>query len=203
MNTEKISACLTREAEIRAESADVEHSRFDIIWSTGQRVRRFSWSSGPYDEELLMEKKNVQLARLNDGAPFLNTHNSYDLSDVLGAVVPGSARVEDGQGVATVQMSRRPEIANIIMDIKDRILRNISVGYRVHKVEKEEADDGSIPVWRAVLWEPLELSAVPIGADSAAHFRNMRAHEICDCEIVRVFNPRLIRRRMRMRLASI
>ena len=34
--------------------------------------------------------------------------------------------------------------------------------------------DGQPPVWRAVDWQPLELSAVPIGADAAAGFRAAR-----------------------------
>ena len=39
-------------------------------------------------------------------------------------------------------------------------------GGRVNSIVIE--NDGEVPVWRAIDWQPLELSAVPIGADQAA-----------------------------------
>ena len=162
----------TRGAEVRAQSFDEEANTIDIVWTTGARVRRYSWADGPYDEELDVSKSSVRLERLNAGAPFLNTHDSWDLSSVIGSVVPGSARVEGGVGVAKIQLSKREDAAGIVQDIRDGVIRNISVGYRIHRVIKEEGEDQKPALFRVVDWEPLEISAVPIPADPGSQVRS-------------------------------
>lgn len=158
-------------AEVRSQSFDEKANTIEVIWTTGATVRRCTWMDGAYDEELVVGSNNVRLERLNSGAPFLNSHDAWDLSGVLGSVVPGSARIASGQGVATVQLSRREDLAGIVQDIRDGVIRNVSCGYRYHKIEKTETDDGTVPVWRIVDWEPLELSAVSIPADPGAQIR--------------------------------
>jgi hypothetical protein len=56
-------------------------------------------------ERLSMKPESVRLGRLNSGAPFLDTHDSTGLSSVIGAVVAGSAKIENGKGVATIKLS--------------------------------------------------------------------------------------------------
>ena len=73
-------------------------------------------------------------------------------------------------GRATVRFSDRADVEPIWRDVASGIVRNVSVGYAVRSYEITETD-GQPPVWRAVDWQPLELSAVPIGADAAAGFR--------------------------------
>jgi hypothetical protein len=164
---------MQRAAEVRASSFEEGDNSIEIIWTTGAKVRRYDWWNDKYyDEELAVSGNNVRLGRLNVGAPFLNTHASYDLRDVIGAVVPGSARLEGGKGYARVALSRAAGDADTVQKIKDGIIRNISVGYRVHKVEKTEGEEGDVALWRVVDWEPLELSAVPIPADPGAQIRS-------------------------------
>lgn len=163
---------LQRVAEIRSSSFNTDENTVDIVFTTGATVRRWSWSEGAYDEELVVEPGSVRLERLNLGAPFLNTHSDYDLGDVIGSVVPGSARIEKGRGVCTVLLSRRADVAGIVQDIRDGVIRNISAGYRYHKIEKTDGQDGDPAHWRVVDWEPLEISAVPIPADPGAQVRS-------------------------------
>ena len=73
-------------------------------------------------------------------------------------------------GRATVRFSDRADVEPIWRDVASGIVRNVSVGYAVRSYEITETD-GQPPVWRAVDWQPLELSAVPVGADAAAGFR--------------------------------
>lgn len=160
-----------REVEFERASFNEESRTIDVIWTTGATVRRRSWIDGPYDEELVVTPATVRLDRLNAGAPFLNSHDGYDLAGVIGAVVPKTARIEKGRGVATVQISRRDDVQGIVQDIRDGVIRNISVGYRVHGIEKLERKD-KVPLWRVTDWEPMELSAVPIPADPGAHVRS-------------------------------
>ncbi|MFC5391209.1 prohead protease/major capsid protein fusion protein [Bosea vestrisii] len=163
---------MTRAAEVRASSFDEADNTIELVFTTGAKVRRYSWSEGAYDEELVVDGGSVRLGRLNAGAPFLDTHSDYRLASVLGSVVPGSARVEKGKGYAKVVLSKRDEVRGVVQDIRDGVIRNVSVGYRYHKVEKTDGQDGDPALWRVVDWEPLEISAVPIPADPGAQVRS-------------------------------
>jgi HK97 family phage prohead protease len=170
-----------REAEFRAASFNKAANTVDVIWSTGATVRRRTWQNGDFDEELVMTTNAVRLDRLNAGAPLLNSHSGGSLSDVIGSVVPGSARIVAGQGLATVRLSAAPGDADNVQKIRDGIVRNISVGYRIHKAEKIETKGASVPILRVVDWEPLEISAVPVPADPGAQIRG--AETLFRCEI--------------------
>ena len=144
----------------------------ELTWSTGAQVRRYSWARDEeFDEALEMEPGAVRLERLNSGAPFLASHRR-DLSALLGVVEEGSARVEGGKGYARVRVSERAEVEPVWQDIKAGIIRNVSVGYRVHRFERvakaDRTDGGTRALYRAVDWEPMEISAVAVGADAGA-----------------------------------
>jgi hypothetical protein len=161
---------LARAARLRADSADAAERTIEVIWTTGATVRRRRFFDDAIDEELMLGPGAVRLDRLNGGAPFLNSHEARRLDAVLGVVVDGSARIGNGQGTALIRFSDRPEVEPIWRDIQAGIIRNVSVGYRVHRFEIEKRD-GAPELWRAVDWEPLEISAVAIGADPGARVR--------------------------------
>lgn len=164
--------------EIRKDSLDETARTVDLIFSTGAAVKRYSWDEGYYMEELSMDPKAVMLDRLNAGASLLNSHNQWDMNDRLGAVVPGSARIEGGKGVCTVQISRNPEGERLMVDLRDGLPLPISVGYRIHEFKKtvEGDEENALPTYLATRWEPLEVSAVPVPADWGAHARSLEAH---------------------------
>ncbi len=167
-------------------SADTNDRTFNVVFTTGATVRRYNfWADESYDEELVADPATVRMGRLNSGAPVLDTHGQYALSDVIGVVVPGSARVENGVGRATLKIDGGDENESIVRKIKDGIIRNVSVGYRVHQYEVIQRD-GEVPLYRAVDWEPHEISLVPIGADAGAGIRS--APHTYPCEI---FQPHL------------
>jgi len=159
---------LGRAAEVRAQTVDEEARTVELVWSTGAGVERRIPGIGRVLEVLEMDERNIRLDRLRNGAPLLNTHWDFDLSDVLGVVE--EAWVEDGAGMARVRFSGREQVDGVWRDVAAGIIRNISVGYRVHAMEIEERD-GEIPIMRVTDWEPLELSAVPVPADPGAGFR--------------------------------
>jgi HK97 family phage prohead protease len=110
------------------------------------------------------------MERLASGrAPLLANHDSTDLNAVVGVVE--SARLEKGRGVATVRFADDPDSEKIFRKVQQGILRSISVGYRVHKLEKVEGGDSETPVFQARDWEPYELSVVGLPADAAAYVR--------------------------------
>jgi len=159
-------------AAIRPDSVNIEDRTVEITWTTGAKGRRWSWDIGSYMEELEVSESAVRLERLNNGAPFLNTHSTWDLGDVIGVVE--RAWLEGGEGRALVRFSQREDVEPIFRDVRDGILRNISVGYSVHRYEMTEEPDDKLPTYRAVDWEPMEISLVPIGFDDGAKTRSAK-----------------------------
>lgn len=161
---------LSLRASIAPASLDEEARTVELTWTTGARVLR-----GYYDkfyEELSTDPKHVRMGRLENGAPLLNSHRGWDLSGVIGVVV--SASIKKGEGRAVVRFARGeddPAADAIFRKVRDGIIRNVSVGYRILRMEKVQDGDEEIPVFRATDWEPFEISMVPMGADAGAGVR--------------------------------
>lgn len=155
---------------------DAEARTVDLVFSTGAAVDRYDYKRDEYFVETLsLEPKAVRLDRLNAGASVLDSHNQYrGLAAIIGAVVPGSAKIERAKRLAgQVLMSARDEVAPILRDIKDKIIRFASVGYNVYAYR----DTGKLDArgWRileAIDWEPFEVSFVPVPADFLSSTRS-------------------------------
>lgn len=152
----------------------------DLVWTTGARVLRMDWWSGQrFYEELSLDPAHVRMGRLQKGgAPLLDSHSSYSLRSVLGVVE--SATLKKSEGTATVRFSKRAEVEPIFQDVRDGVIRNVSVGYKIFKMEElpEKAADG-LRVYRAIDWEPAEVSIVPMGADADAGIRSDSPKNSC------------------------
>ena len=149
------------------------HDLIDVVWSTGAPVVRHPWWDDSYIEELSMDADHVDLARLNNGAPCLNNHHNYDLRDMLGSIFRGSAKIEDGKGVATIRLSQREDVAGLNKDIVAGVISKISVGYRVNVFEEHlPTEEGKMRTLKAIDWTPMEVSFVCIPADDGSESRN-------------------------------
>ncbi|WIY52454.1 HK97 family phage prohead protease [Devosia sp. YIM 151766] len=179
-----------RAAEVVPSSVNAEERTVEIVWTTGATVQRVRWEGWDdrieYDEELVVSGNAVRLDRLNAGAPFLNAHSAWRAESVLGSVVPGSVRIEGGQGFAMIQLTAAEDARGIVQRILEKNLRFVSVGYRVHQYEITRKE-GAREHWRAVDWEPLEISAVPIPADPGSQVRSgaSRTAALAPCVLVR------------------
>lgn len=136
------------------------------VISVGAPVVRQDYD-GAYTERLDLD--GVELA---ERIPFLNSHKSYDLENVIGAV-QSVERIGDALE-ATIKLSGRKGVDDLAADIADGIIGSISIGYRVSEWTETENDDGS-RTKTATRWQILEVSAVAIPADPAAH---IRGHEM-------------------------
>lgn len=159
---------LQTRAMFAPDTVNVEARTVDVVWTTGAQVKRSDWASGDYIEELSLDPQHVRLDRLNKGAPFLESHENWSLRSVLGVVE--RAWLVGNEGRATIRFSKRADVEPYFQDVRDGILRNVSVGYRKHKTERDET--GTTPIVRAVDWEPFEISLVPIPADAGAQVRS-------------------------------
>jgi hypothetical protein len=142
----------------------------EVVWSTGARARNFVPSLGGITEELDMSPNAVRMAQLGSGnAPVLNTHRSSDARDVLGRVT--AARLEGGRGHARLQFSAAADVEPLWQRIADGTLRAVSIGYRVHRYDQRPDPVSGEMIYRAVDWEPFEISIVPIPVDRDAQVR--------------------------------
>lgn len=170
----------SRLATFKPNTWDESTRTIEVSWGVGARVERTEfWSGERYYEELDMSPEAVDLTRLRSGAaPVLDSHNANGLRSQLGVVE--DARVENGQGFARLRLSNRPEVAGIVGDIRDGIIRGVSVGYSA-SYKKTRADDGNW-LYRAERWTPHELSFVTVPADPTAMARNETQGPTCTVE---------------------
>lgn len=159
-------------AEFVPSSFNEAENSIEIVFATEAKVLRRSWD-GSYNEVLVCDESSVRLDRLNAGAAVVDTHNTWSLSSQLGVVE--RAWVKGGKCFAKIRFSSREEIRGIIEDIKSGIIRNVSVGYRVYKYE--ENSEKEIKEFRALDWEPFEITFCPVPADFTAGTRSFSVEE--------------------------
>lgn len=150
--------------------ADVTQSNkedrvIEVVFATETPVRNYDWRNSRYfDEILVCEPDSVDMSRMLGGAPFLDNHIRYSTSNVLGRVE--TAWVEGGQCKAKIRLSERADVKGVNDDILNGIITGISVGYEVLRYEATSPVDGSeIWTYRAVKWQPKEISSAPVQAD--------------------------------------
>ena len=110
-------------------------------------------------EILVHEAGAIDLGFLASGrAPLLLDH---DMERQIG-VIESVSLSEDRKLRAKVRFGRSALAQEVFQDVVDGIRSNISVGYRVNKMER---DDKQRDVYRVRSWSPLEVSVVSIPAD--------------------------------------
>ncbi len=136
---------------LAATSADAENRSFEFPFSSEFPVARYFGN-----EVLSHEADAADLARLNDGAPLLFNHNP---DKVVGVVERAWIDAKDRRGYAKVRFSRNAFAQEVLSDVRDGILRGISFGYAIDKMEERGGD------YVATKWQPHEISVVSIPAD--------------------------------------
>jgi phage head maturation protease len=166
-----------RAAKIRANTFDEDTNTIQVVWTTGAAVRRPDYSGEEYDEVLSLDPGAVNLDRLNAGAPLLDTHQDGEAANIIGKVVEGSAKIEDGRGIATILLSKAADVANTVQKIIEGTARNLSVGYWIEHSVRQDGDPPTVLVDK---WQPLEISIVPVPADPGAQVRSTHRRRPCD-----------------------
>jgi len=133
--------------------AEMDDRTYEFPFSSENPVARY------FGNEILShETKAADLSRLNDGAPLLFNH---DVDRVIGVVE--TARIDEKlkRGYARVRFSKNEFAQEVLADVKDGILRNVSFGYSIDKMEERGGN------FVATAWSPYEISLVAIGADNS------------------------------------
>lgn len=116
-------------------------------------------------EILVHSAEAVDLTFLNSGrAPLLDSHDRHSgVNKVIGVVI--RAWLADKRLYVEARFSKREDAQEVLADVLDGIIPNVSVGYSV--VEYERNEGSNPPSYRVTKWRPYEASFVPIPADES------------------------------------
>ena len=140
----------------RAEVADFQVSEdersIEFPFSSEYPVARY------FGNEILQhDERSVDLSRLNDSAPLLFNH---DPNKVIGVVERAWIDGKKKRGYVNVRFSRNAFAQEVLADVRDGVLRNVSFGYAINDMEQRGSSD-----FVATNWSPYEVSVVSIPAD--------------------------------------
>lgn len=173
------------------EQMDSENRTVPILFSTETPILHwFGYLILSHDD------KSVKLDRLNNGAPLLKDHIRYEqIGKIESATIDAKERV----GRAMVRYSKANPVAEIEWkDMLDGIRTKASVGFQIHTLvpevdaENKEIKIDDIPVYRAILWEPHEISIVSIEADVNAGVNRMLADGEMDDAVIEKIAQRML-----------
>lgn len=146
---------------LKADKVNVETRTIDISFSSELPVERW------FGDEVLSHGSNAEgkpaynFDRLNNGAPLLFNHNWDDLIGVVEKAWVGS----DKRAYATIRFSKNARGEQMMQDLIDGILRNVSFGYQVYNLKLVETADDGPDVYMSDNWEVFEISMVSVPAD--------------------------------------
>ena len=104
---------------------------------------------------------SVRLGRLSNSGPVLFLHNWDRHIGVVEGVT-----IENRRGKAVVRFGNSAYAEEKFRDVMDGVLVHVSIGYRVYKMVLEQVNDDGVDVYRAMDWEPYEISLLPVAADT-------------------------------------
>jgi len=165
--TSEVPDVVAEESSKQELSRDLEGTKFKRVEATSfnmvdERSMEFPFSSEYpvaryFGNEILSHgMESANLSRLNDGAPLLYNH---DPDRMIGVVERAWVDGEKKRGYAKVRFSRNKFAQEVLQDVRDGILRGVSFGYSIDKMEERE--DGLV----ATNWSPYEVSLAVIPAD--------------------------------------
>ena len=161
---------LRRDFEFDRNKIDEEKRTVTIGVSSEEPVqRRFGF------EVLGHKEDEIDMDFMASGrSPLLLDH---DASKQIGVVEEFAIDPENKRTVARVRFSKNRMADEVFEDVKDGIRQNISVGYQVNSMQKEDEEREGVPVYRVNSWSPLEVSAVSVPADQSRLVGFARAKE--------------------------
>lgn len=170
--TRQASPETTRAVATRPETWNEAEGSVEVVFSTGARALKRDWRTGyVYLEDLPLE--GMDLSELNAGAHVLRAHETWGLESILGSVVPGTARIENGEAIARVKLSRTARDAETTDKIRQGLIRKWSYAYQRNGepvISKDEATGHEVRTWAS--HTPYEISPVPVPADAGTGTRS-------------------------------
>lgn len=155
------TSTLYRSAPVARADVSDDDRTITLAYSSEAPVERYFGGERAL-EVLDHAASSVRRRRLADGAPLLLEHDTDRHIGVVEREEIGKDRV----GRAVARLGDDPDADKAFRQVQQGIKRHVSVGYVIHRMVREQPKrEGDLPVYRAVDWEPLEISLVAIPAD--------------------------------------
>lgn len=158
MNKElKPGSELHRALTVERAAVNEEDRSVSLAFSSEEPYKRW-WGTEILDHS----PTSVRLGRLSNGAPLLIDHDNSIRSQVgvIESIEIGADRV----GRAVVRFGKTALADEVFQQVKDGIVKNVSVGYLIHKAVLQETTEDE-ETYRVTDWEPYEVSMVSVPAD--------------------------------------
>ena len=145
----------------------IDLSRSEFVDEEKRLVRVGVSSEEPVERSFGMEvlghaPENINMEFMQSGrAPLLLDH---DMKQQIGVIEEFKLDQSAKRTIAVVRFGKSRLAEEVFRDVVDGIRMNISVGYRVDKMERYNKDDETY--YRAS-WTPMEISSVSIPADAS------------------------------------
>lgn len=150
-----MGAKLFRYFQLERGKSNSEKRTVPLAFSSEYPVERSDEEFGDYDEILDHSEDSVDLSRMKDGAPLLDSHK---LDRQIG-VIEEALISEDKKGRAFARFSKGDLAEQIWQDVQDGIRKHVSVGYELTRViSKGKGENGRQQIRFA--WMPYEISIV-------------------------------------------
>ena len=140
-------------------------------------VRREGYD-GPFDEVLSHADGAIDLSRAEHGLPLLWGH---DHNQQIGVV--RGLKTEGGRLRGELTFGNSARAREIEADVRDGIISNISIGYRVtahdwHEPGQDERAAGAVDTLTATRWQIFEASVVSVPADHTVGVNRSKTDEV-------------------------
>ncbi|MEE9452556.1 MAG: prohead protease/major capsid protein fusion protein [Gammaproteobacteria bacterium] len=166
MNELNLNQLLARQMSL-SQNAIIDHDnrRIQVSFSSESTcLRQGMMFAKPWLETLGHNEEEVDLSRLQAGAPVLCQHDRTHPEHHIGVVE--KAWLENNRGLAILKLSKRKAVDDLWQDIQDGIVHNISVGYTIKKRHLTTPETQEQPEsLRVTRWQPQEISLVTVPLD--------------------------------------
>ena len=143
--------------ELQAKTADTSDRSVELTFYSGAIVNRIPLFGEGYELQFEVSQKAARLDRLNAGAPLIDSHHTEGgVRAQLGVVE--KAWLDGDRFRARVRFSKRDDVEPIWQDVRDGIIKNVSVGAFLLELEDATPKGAEIKRVRATSWEPYEIS---------------------------------------------
>lgn len=168
ITTRNFDLSITKRAQEEKTEAAPGNLVLEFPFSSENPYLRQSWFDDPWVEILGHREGEVDLSRLNDGAPVLINHGAgkTDSSPLRSVGKTVRAWTEGDRGYVEVKLSRRAGMEGLIQDIEDDLIPNVSVGYQILERTLVSKKDGQPDEYRVTRWLPMEITLCDIPADA-------------------------------------
>lgn len=175
----KVDKQFTR-AKVDVSTFNRDKRTVEVTFATETPVRSYDWEVGTFKEVLSCDPTHVDLTRMKSGAPVLDNHMRYGEVRKLVVGVVEDAWIAGSECRARLRFSSSEADTELMEKVAEGIITGVSAGYDVYAYELTRASvDGELPTYKAVNWQPTEISFVPVQADinSRTRSEDTTAHE--------------------------